>query len=65
MIQVRGEQDTHLLDRIREGIRRGQALSAVLAEQNAGFSPFYLNMIRAAELSGNLEQGLADLALSP
>ncbi|NHI02082.1 type II secretion system F family protein [Oceanimonas sp. MB9] len=63
MIQVRGEQDTHLLDRIREGIRRGQALSAVLAEQNAGFSPFYLNMIRAAELSGNLEQGLADLAL--
>ncbi|MCC4264503.1 type II secretion system F family protein [Oceanimonas baumannii] len=63
MIQVRDqEDDIRLLSRIREGIQRGQALSAVLAEQNAGFSPFYLNMIRAAEISGNLEQGLADLA---
>ncbi|MDP5293435.1 type II secretion system F family protein [Oceanimonas sp. CHS3-5] len=63
MIQVRDrEEDTHLLSRIREGIQRGQALSVVLAEQNAGFSPFYLNMIRAAEISGNLDQGLADLA---
>ncbi|WP_107852363.1 type II secretion system F family protein [Oceanimonas marisflavi] len=63
MIQVRDrEADTHLLSRIREGIQRGQPLSAVLAEQNAGFSPFYLNMIRAAEISGNLDQGLTDLA---
>ncbi|AEY00182.1 type II secretion system F domain-containing protein [Oceanimonas sp. GK1] len=64
MIQVRDrEDDTHLLHRLREGIQRGQALSAVLAEQDAGFSAFYLNMIRAAEISGNLEQGLTDLAL--
>lgn len=63
MIQVRSHHDdTRLLSRIREGIQRGQALSVVLAEQNAGFSPFYLNMIRAAEISGNLDQGLADLA---
>lgn len=64
MIQVRDrEEDTRLLNRIREGIQRGQPLSAVLAEQDTGFSPFYLNMIRAAEISGNLEQGLADLAV--
>ncbi len=64
MIEVRNQAgDIRLLSQIREGIQRGQALSVVLAEQGAGFSPFYLNMIRAAEVSGNLELGLADLAL--
>ncbi|WP_417615072.1 type II secretion system F family protein [Oceanisphaera sp.] len=64
MIEVRNQAgDIRLLSQIREGIQRGQALSVVLAEQGAGFSPFYLNMIRAAEISGNLELGLADLAL--
>ena len=64
MIQVRDkDDDIRLLGQIREGIQRGQALSAVLAEQDAAFSPFYLNMVRAAEVSGNLEQGLSDLAL--
>ncbi len=64
MIEVRSQAgDIRLLSQIREGIQRGQALSVVLAEQGSGFSPFYLNMIRAAEVSGNLELGLADLAL--
>lgn len=64
MIDVRGQaDDVRLLGQIREGIQRGQPLSVVLAEQGEGFSPFYLNMIRAAEISGNLEQGLADLAV--
>lgn len=64
MIDVRGQaDDVRLLSQIREGIQRGQPLSVVLAEQGEGFSPFYLNMIRAAEISGNLEQGLADLAV--
>lgn len=64
MIQVRGKgDDIRLLSQIREGIQRGQPLSAVLAEQDAAFSPFYLNMVRAAEVSGNLEQGLSDLAV--
>ncbi|WP_375056553.1 type II secretion system F family protein [Zobellella sp. DQSA1] len=64
MIQVRSHaDDIRLLGQIREGIQRGQPLSAVLAEQDAAFSPFYLNMIRAAEISGNLEQGLSDLAI--
>ncbi|ATG75698.1 general secretion pathway protein GspF [Zobellella denitrificans] len=64
MIQVRDKgDDIRLLGQIREGIQRGQTLSAVLAEQDAAFSPFYLNMVRAAEVSGNLEQGLSDLAL--
>ncbi|OIN13864.1 type II secretion system F family protein [Oceanisphaera psychrotolerans] len=64
MIQVRGQTgDIRLLGQIREGIQRGQGLSVVLAEQGEDFSPFYLNMIRAAEISGNLEQGLAELAV--
>nr|WP_239552714.1 type II secretion system F family protein [Oceanisphaera litoralis] len=64
MIEVHSQTgDIRLLSQIREGIQRGQALSVVLAEQGSGFSPFYLNMIRAAEVSGNLELGLADLAL--
>ncbi|WP_298718564.1 type II secretion system F family protein [uncultured Oceanisphaera sp.] len=65
MIEVhdQADDDVRLLGQIREGIQRGQPLSVVLAEQDEGFSPFYLNMIRASEISGNLEQGLADLAV--
>lgn len=64
MIQVRGQgDDVRLLGQIRDGIQRGQPLSTVLAEQDAAFSPFYLNIVRAAEVSGNLDRGLADLAL--
>ncbi|WKE65672.1 type II secretion system F family protein [Gallaecimonas kandeliae] len=50
-----------LVAAIREGIQKGQALSLVLAEQGC-FSPFYINMIQAAETAGSLAQGLNDLA---
>ncbi len=47
---------------IQEGVRRGQPLSTVLDEQNAGFTGFYISMVQAAEVSGDLGQGLMTLA---
>ncbi|MFW1677727.1 type II secretion system F family protein [Pontibacter sp. JAM-7] len=47
---------------IQEGVRRGQSLSVVLEEQNAGFTNFYISMVQAAEVSGDLGQGLTTLA---
>jgi fructose-1-phosphate kinase PfkB-like protein len=35
-------------------VRKGQALSAVLKEQGGRFSRFYISMVHAAEMSGNL-----------
>ncbi|WP_116475458.1 type II secretion system F family protein [Zobellella maritima] len=64
MMQVRNNPaDIKLLGQIQEGVRRGQSLSHVLAEQEAAFSHFYLNMVKAAEVAGTLEQGLTDLAI--
>lgn len=64
MMQVRtNPADIKVLGQIQEGVRRGQPLSNVLAEQDAAFSHFYLNMVKAAEVAGNLDQGLADLAV--
>ncbi|WP_319781372.1 type II secretion system F family protein [Oceanisphaera sp. IT1-181] len=64
MMQVRSNPaDNKLLGQLQEGVRRGQPLSMVLAEQGTAFSHFYLNMVKAAEIAGNLEQGLADLSV--
>jgi general secretion pathway protein F len=57
------EQSLALLGRIQDGVRKGQALSAVLKEQGGRFSRFYISMVHAAEMSGNLADGLGDLAL--
>ncbi|WP_341502603.1 type II secretion system F family protein [Gallaecimonas sp. GXIMD4217] len=63
MSQVGHDQAlTALILEVREGVQKGQALSVVLAEQSKAFSPFYLNMIQAAETAGSLAQGLEDLA---
>lgn len=47
---------------IQEGVRRGQPLSGVLAEQPEIFSHFYISMIQAAEAFGDLGKGLKNLA---
>ncbi|NVK40236.1 MAG: type II secretion system F family protein [Oceanospirillaceae bacterium] len=51
-----------MLAQIQEGVRKGLSLSAVLKEQGKGFSRFYISMVHAAEMSGNLGDGLTDLA---
>ena len=51
-----------LLADIREQIRGGKALSAVLETYDKDFSPIYVHMVRAGEASGALDQILFRLA---
>src|SRR6185437_14763278 len=51
-----------LLADIREQIRGGKALSAVLGTYEKDFSPIYVHMVRAGEASGALDQILFRLA---
>lgn len=41
-----------------EDVEAGSDLSSALEKQKAVFSPYYINMVRASEASGNLEIGL-------
>lgn len=50
-----------LVNGIREGVRRGQALSRVIAEDKQTFSGFYMSMVQASEMSGDLASGLRNL----
>ncbi|WP_372866046.1 type II secretion system F family protein [Pseudomonas sp.] len=50
-----------LVSGIREGVQRGQALSRVIAEDKQTFSGFYVSMVQASELSGDLAAGLRNL----
>ncbi|MDH5252776.1 MAG: type II secretion system inner membrane protein GspF [Nitrospira sp.] len=51
-----------LLADIREQVRGGKALSAVLETYEQDFSPIYVHMVRAGEASGALDQILFRLA---
>jgi general secretion pathway protein F len=51
-----------LLADIREQVRGGKALSAVLATYGKDFSPIYVHMVRAGEASGALDQILFRLS---
>jgi len=42
-----------------EDVEAGNDLSAALEKQKSIFSPYYINMVRASEASGNLEIGLS------
>lgn len=42
-----------------EDVEAGSDLSSALEKQKAVFSPYYINMVRASEASGNLEIGLS------
>lgn len=53
---------TELLNRLLEDVRGGAALSEAMEAQQGIFSPFYVNMIRAAEAGGALEAVLSRLA---
>ena len=49
-----------LIGNLLEGVQAGNEFSAALEAQKE-FSPFYINMIRASEASGNLDSGLGQL----
>lgn len=51
-----------MVEPVQEGVRRGVSLSRVMAETPDVFSGFYVNMVQAAEVSGDIGGGLARLA---
>ncbi|MBV2131594.1 type II secretion system F family protein [Pseudomonas sp. MAP12] len=55
-------QMQQLIGPIQEGVRRGISLSRVMGERPELFSGFYISMIQASEVSGNLSEGLGNLA---
>ena len=64
-IMLRVDPDPHmqqLIAPIQEGVRRGISLSRVMAERPELFSGFYISMVQASEIAGNLAEGLGNLA---
>jgi general secretion pathway protein F len=53
-------QDT--VEKIRNRVREGGSLSEALEERHGVFSRFYINMVRAGEIGGSLDQTLARMA---
>ncbi|SDJ47891.1 type II secretion system F family protein [Pseudomonas indica] len=51
-----------LIAPIQEGVRRGASLSRVLGERPELFSGFYISLVQAAEVAGDLAEGLGSLA---
>ncbi len=62
MLEVNEEEAVSaLIGEIQESIRAGTSLSEALSERSGTFSPFYVNMVRAAEAGGRLDVGLQRL----
>lgn len=51
-----------LITPIQEGVRRGVSLSRILGERPELFSGFYISMVQASEVGGDLAAGLSNLA---
>ena len=51
-----------LLERIRERVKGGQALSSAMGEEDGQFSALYLSVVRAGEASGALHDTLEQLS---
>jgi general secretion pathway protein F len=56
------EEARKLIDRVREVVRGGTPLSSALEQQHGVFSRLYINMVRAGEASGSLQDTLKRLA---
>lgn len=56
------ERAKKLLERVRESVRGGTPLSSALEQQHGVFSRLYVNMVRAGEASGSLQETLRRLA---
>jgi general secretion pathway protein F len=50
------------LSKIRDRVREGVSLSEALEERQGSFSRFYINMVRAGEMGGALDQTLARMS---
>ncbi|WP_395790352.1 type II secretion system inner membrane protein GspF [Aquimonas sp.] len=56
------EQARKVIDRVREAVRGGTPLSQALEHQHGVFSRLYINMVRAGEIGGSLDDTLKRLA---
>jgi general secretion pathway protein F len=56
------EQARRVIDRIRESVRGGTPLSQAMEAQSGVFSRLYVNMVRAGEIGGALDDTLKRLA---
>jgi len=50
------------VEKIRNRVREGGSLSEALEERHGVFSRFYINMVRAGEIGGSLDQTLSRMA---
>jgi len=53
-----------LLLEIRENLTKGQPFNHIFAKYPHAFSPVFVNMVKAAEASGNLQKTFEDLSVS-
>jgi general secretion pathway protein F len=51
-----------LLERLQEALKKGESLAGALTKETAVFPVYYVNMVRAGELSGSLEASFGRLA---
>ncbi|MFU8830808.1 MAG: type II secretion system F family protein [Wenzhouxiangella sp.] len=56
------ERVKDLVDKVRNHVREGGSLSEGLEARHGVFSRFYINMVRAGEIGGSLDQTLARMA---
>ena len=60
--QVDNPKFRHMIQQIRSDVESGQPFSSALARYPKTFSPLYVNMVRASELSGSFGQMLDRIA---
>ena len=56
------QQARRVIERIRESVRGGAPLSTALEQQHGLFSRLYVNLVRAGEAGGSLQESLRRLA---
>lgn len=56
------ERVRELVEQVRNHVREGGSLSEGLEQRHGVFSRFYINMVRAGEIGGSLDQTLARMA---
>ena len=62
-LQTSNQRFKFILGTIQEGIEKGQTLSENLKKYPNIFNDFFINVIAAGEVSGNLEKSLSELSI--
>jgi len=57
-----GDRKSEVIDTINKDIQRGRKLSEAMAKHSDIFSPLYIALVQAGEISGNLDETLEYLA---